>query len=209
MALDYKSSLGRYRRYLQTVTSQPLWGASLWVMLSLILLIILVFLALRPTLITIADLVGKIEQKNTVTKQLEARILAVSYATALLETERDRLPLLNEALPKEAEWNTLAETLSGLATSSGVTLVNVTVSEPTGSKTEQPVVSFLPTGVLPLRFSVTAEGEIENFKQFVNSMEKKRRILMVSTIRIETTKTGNYRMIIQGEASYLPDKLNI
>ena len=54
--LDYRSSLLHYRRYLSVVQKRPILRASLFLILSLILLIILVATALRPTLVTIAGL---------------------------------------------------------------------------------------------------------------------------------------------------------
>ena len=57
MALQYKNSLARYRKYLQVVQSQPLFVASLWVILSLLLVILLVVMAIRPTLVTSGGLV--------------------------------------------------------------------------------------------------------------------------------------------------------
>src|SRR3989304_6607354 len=119
MALDYKSSLSRYRRYLQMVQSRPLLATSLWVILSLVLLIVLLVLALRPTLITIADLVSKINQQREISVKLDDQILAVQGALTSLQGARDQLYLLDLGLPKEAAWDELAVNLQGMASGSG------------------------------------------------------------------------------------------
>lgn len=213
MALDYKSSLGRYRRYLQMVQSQPLWSASLWVILSLILLIVLLVLALRPTLITIADLVGKINQQKIVTAQLEERIVAVQNAISSMENQRDRISLLDEALPLDMKWSELAATLEAVAVESGISVENIVIgkialtpTEIANNKSEKLEISSLPVGVIPVRFSITALGDFQSFRTLVERLEKKRRVMILTAVQISTDKTGALTIAIQGETSYLPDK---
>ena len=212
MALDYKSSLSRYRRYLQMVQTQPLWTASLWVMLSLILLIILLVLALRPTLVTIADLMGKIKQQREVSKQLENKIFTVQKALENLDAVNDKLGLLDEALPKETEWKQIADKLQFIATGSGIALDNILISKipltpiDPASKQEQ-VSTMIPQGIIPIRFTYEITGDYESVRQVVSKIENTRRIIIVSRVQVLPTKDGGgWHMTMQGETGYLPDK---
>jgi tetratricopeptide (TPR) repeat protein len=78
--LQYKNSLSRYRKYLQTVQNQPLLKASLFLILSLVLVIILIATALQPTLTTIADLIGQISKQKTLEQKMDAKISALQEA---------------------------------------------------------------------------------------------------------------------------------
>jgi Tfp pilus assembly protein PilO len=212
MALNYKSSLSRYRRYLQMVQSRPLLATSLWVILSLILLIVLLVLALRPTLITIADLVAKIEQQREISQRLEAQMLTVQQAATNLDAVRDKLDLLDSGLPKEAAWNELAWGLSGMATSSGLALDSIVINKiplsPTelaGNKQETVIIST-PQGIIPVRFTIVATGDYEQIRRLVELVEKMRRISIIDRMQIDTTKEGAVKVIIQAETGYLPDK---
>ena len=212
MALNYKSSLSRYRRYLQMVQSRPLLATSMWVILSLILLIVLVVLALRPTLITIADLVSKINQQNEVSDRLEEKMLMVQQATANLDMARDRLYLLDIALPKEALWNELSSNLIGMATSSGVNIENITVNkipltpdEQSGTKQTGVSVS-MPEGIIPVRFMVIAKGTNEQIEKLVELVENTKRVSIINMMQIQLTKEGDYQINIQAETGYLPEK---
>jgi len=212
MALNYKNSLSRYRRYLQVVQTRPLLATSLWVILSLILLIALLVLALRPTLVTIADLVSKISQQQEVSQRLEEKMLAVQQASTNLNNVRDKLYLLDLGLPKEAEWNELASELQGMATSSGLSLDNIVISkipmspdELTTSKQEKVVIST-PKGILPVRFSLTAIGSYEQIRVLVEKVEKMQRVCIINRMQIDTTKEGDLKVNIQAETGYLPDK---
>ncbi len=194
------------------VQSQPLWAASLWVILSLILLIVLLVLALRPTLVTIADLLGKIKQQRQVSKQLEDKIFTVQKALANLEAVNDKLYLLEEAAPKEARWSEFADGLAATATESGVTLENILINKIPMTPTEKPgkqeltVVSYMPNGIIPVRFTLGVRGDYDKLRPIVEKLEKKRRIIIIDRVQIEPAKEGGWRMTLQGETGYLPDK---
>lgn len=212
MALSYKSSLSRYRRYLQMVQSRPLLATSLWVIMTLVLLIVLVVLALRPTLITIADLLSKINQQKEVSAQLDQKILQVQEATSNLEQARDKLYLLDLGLPKEALWNELSSNLVGMATVSGTTLQNIVVkkiplspSEQLGTK-QDPIEVLMPKGIIPIRFTVVANGNFEQIQELVQLVERMNRVSIVNMVQITSGKEEGYDVTIFAETGYLPDK---
>jgi hypothetical protein len=212
MALNYKSSLSRYRRYLQVVQSKPLFTTTLWVILSLILLIVLIVLALRPTLITIADLLSRIKQQNQVSQRLDSKMLEVQQALAALEDTRDKLYLLDIALPKEALWNELSSNLVGLATQSGTVLENIVVNkiplspdELTGTKPGTVIIS-MPKEIIPIKFTIIAKGQPENIRSLVELVERMRRVSIVNMVQINLNKEGDYRVTIMAETGYLPEK---
>lgn len=212
MALNYKSSLSRYRRYLQVVQSQPLFATSLWVIFSLVLLIVLLVLALRPTLITIADLMSKIQQQREISARLEDQILVVQEALTNLGGVRDQVYLLDLGLPKDALWDKLAENLYGMASVSGVTLEDVIVNKvpltPSElvEKKQESIKTSTPRGIFPIRFTVVANGDYEQVKKMVELVEKMGRVSIINSMKIETPKEGGFKVTIQAETGYLPDK---
>ena len=119
-ALDYKSSLVRYHRYLQSVQKQPMFKASLFLVLSLLLIIVLVVAALKPTLVTIASLWGEIKQQREVEKKLDRKIENLKAGGKLLSENEERLALLNEALPAAVQYGKWGKRMESLASQSGV-----------------------------------------------------------------------------------------
>jgi len=211
MALSYKSSLSRYRRYLQMVQSRPLLATSLWVILSLVLLIVLLVLALRPTLITIADLMSKINQQKAVSQQLEDKMVTVRLASENLDKIGEQLYLLDLGSPKESYWSELSSILVGMATQSGTELDNIVVNriplstnESIGTK-QDPVEISMPKGLIPVRFNLTAYGEYEKLEKLVELVEKMRRVSIIDMVQIQLTKNGDYRVTIKAETSYRPE----
>ena len=213
MALSYQSSLGRYRRYLQVVQNKPLWAASLWVILSLILLIVLIVLALRPTLITISSLIGQINQQQAISKQLDDKILKVSTALKNMDAVKDQVPLLDKAIPKDTQWDDLTLDLEKIATDSGLEATSVTIekiplvlNEPTTTN-GTPIKILVPNGVLPIRFTLTASGEYDQIRKCISEIENMSRVVMISNVIIDTNKDGGLDLTVSGQAAYLPDNI--
>lgn len=214
MALDYKSSLSRYRRYLQLVQSRPLWTASLWVILSLILLIALLILALRPTLVTISGLVGQIKQQGEISQKLEEKMMTVQKALEELDAISPKMPLLDEVLPKESEWNILAARLEKIATESGLQVTSIVIdkipialNEPVPTGGPRLVKSEMPKEILALKFIISASGEYTQMRKMVLDLENLRRVIVLSSVLIDTNKEGVLVVTINGEAGFVPEDL--
>jgi len=214
MALDYKSSLSRYRRYLQSVHSQPLWAASMWVVLSLILLIILMVLALRPTLVTISTLLGQIQQQKEISQKLEDKTLSVTTALKTLDSVKEKLPLLDEALPDDANWEDLVSEVESIATGGGIVIKSITVdkipkalvvqTDPAKQPTEKPL---MPEGVIGVKFELKGSGTYEQIRNTVSAIEKMSRLVIFKEVIISLNKEGGLELTITAEVGYLP-KIN-
>ena len=215
MALDYKSSLGRYRRYLQLVQNQPLWTASMWVILSLILLIVLTVLALRPTLVTISGLFGQIKQQREMSTKLDEKILKVRKAIDEMEAVKPDLPLLEDALPEQPDWEILANDIYEIATGSGVQITAISLDKIPLSPNEgaanqqqqqQPVKSLLPQGLMSIKFTLTAKGDYLQVIDVLSKLQKMRRVLLFSNVSVDEDKSGQLNLTVSGETGFIPDK---
>lgn len=209
MALDYKNSLSRYRRYLQSIQKQPLFGPGLWTIFSLLLLIGVLVFALRPTLVTISGLLGQIEQRKIISEALDRKILSLQKATDELGRVEPRLELLNQALPEESNWNQITRRIEAIATESGIQLVKVefkdisvaSTSAVLNANTEK---SNLPANTASVQFTVTGIGEYENMKIMTEKIERLRRILVLSDVDISRDEDGILTIIVTGEAGFIP-----
>jgi len=213
MALDYKSSLARYRRYVQLVAEKPLLQASLFVIFSLVLMIVLLVLALRPTLVTIAGLVGEIRQQKSLSDQLNEKILKVQEASAILSQNRQRLEVLDEAVPDRPMWLNMAEAVQSTASVSGLVVVDMEMgpiqisgSEPVTTKPkDQNAVaeeSPMPVGVAGISFEMTATGDYGQIRQFLATLENLKRIVLLSEARIYKGDAGLLTVTVKGDVGY-------
>jgi len=129
-----------------------------------------------------------------------------------LEELRNRLYLLDMALPKEALWNELSSSLVGMATLSGTALDSIVINKVPLSPDEQPSTkqntetTSMPKGIIPMKFTVVARGETEKIGNLVELIERMRRINILNMVQISLTKEDNYQVTINAEAGYLPDE---
>jgi hypothetical protein len=186
--LEYKSSLARYRRYLQSSRNRPLWKASFYTILSLGLVIFLVLVALRPTLITIASLIGEIRQQREVSQKLNEKISAISRAQQELAQVSGRLVLLDDSLPIEVRVGKWDETVQLIAQETGILLEDLSVSDITivdpASNSSQ------------MKFQLTAGGVFENLKQFVQIFEGTRRLILIDDVKIARSSINEGQLLL-------------
>lgn len=175
--LDYKSSLAQYRRYLTAVREQPLFAASLGLVLSLMLIIILVLAALRPTLVTIASLLGNIQQQSDVEKRLDKKIAEVTSAQAEYLKNESRLKVLDEALPVGQKYAAWGMRLEEAASQSGVKVAEWSLAE--GKD-----------------FSVSLTGDVAGLKRFLATMENLRRLVEIESVRM--IKDKELTLVVKG-----------
>lgn len=198
MAINYKNSLTRYRRYLLVSRQQPLLQASLYVVLSLVLVIVLLVSALRPTLVTIAGLLGQINQNKIIEKKLDEKIVVLQQATEALQKIEPRLGVLDEAVPSEAMWGKFAGEVGLAATESGIALKSISLN---------PAEAGGDGELARWTFTLSGNGNYANAKKFIDELENMRRAVVVSTLDIIGIKDGEVTLNISGKIGFLPDNI--
>jgi Tfp pilus assembly protein PilO len=180
--LAYKSSLARYSRYLEVVNSRPLWKATLYLILSLSLLIVLLLAALKPTLITIAGLIGQIQKEQEIERQLDAKIQSVTKANQALLEISNRIAILDEALPTKAQIAAWTDSVDRVGNESGIFIPSVVFDG-------VPIVTDSTTSA-SYKFVITAEGTYENLYKFIQTLQNLRRLITVTSVAISNQSTN-------------------
>jgi len=212
MAIDYKNSLGRYRRYLSNLQSQPFWNASFWVSLTIILLLVMVVFSLRPTLIIISDLLGKVREQKTLLVRIDDKINLLKEAQISYNQTSEGQAVLANVLPGEPLWRELADNLYQIATDSGVTIVKIDVGDVLikGSKIEtsgdikkpNDNKNKPPAGVEEVTFGFDVEGEYTQIKECLYKIETAGRMLLINNARINKNKDGTLGLSLEGYATF-------
>lgn len=200
------------------VQEQPLWGASLWVVLTLILVIIMVVVALRPTLVTISGLLGQQKQFTELSDRMDNKIAALTEAEAAYNNLTGKFSLLDEGLPKDLNWAPWSDQLWDMASNSGVMITRLELKKLIVAGEEiNPIqntpknkeeVRVLPTGVKTLNYLVNVTGDYSHFQEFISGIEKMRRINVISTVRIQRSDTGVLVLEVEGIVGYYPGSQN-
>lgn len=185
----------RYRRYYQSL--EPMLEKPKTRLYSTIIFFFMVislfgWYAIRPTINTILYLQREIADKTEVNKKMDDKINALIQAQTAIEAVEAKLPLLDEAIPREPNVFPYIIRLRDLAKETGATISATQVSSSPiapdvlpGSK--KPTVSK-PTS---LGISFTVSGTYISVKQFLDGLSQLRRLGSIDSLSIEPGESKN------------------
>lgn len=171
-----------------------------------------IFFAIRPTLVTIADLLRQIEEKEVIAAKLDDKIEALNQAQRNYQLTAPRLYLLDEALPTTPEVATLIQQIEYLAWQDRLPVASfqtgsVSLKEATGK-----VVGSVGSSAQPIEFSLTlAEGSFEQTDRLLKATGKLRRLLIINPLAYQASQTSeqaNLKLSLKGTAFYLQPTFN-
>jgi len=195
------------------------WKAYLEILLSLITVSVFSIFALRPTILTIAQLIKQIGDKKATIAQMDEKIQALSKAQTLYYSESGNIQILTGvSVPQKASLDIFARQMEALSSKYQLGLTRLSLGEatligpqPPAKKTDNS--SSLPpiVGSSELPYSVTLEGGIDQYKPMVSlisEFEFLRTISKIDNLSLGVKvnqKTGDRTLIIllEGRLPYL------
>lgn len=115
----------RYSRYYQRLSmvyQTPEVKASLEVILSVFMVSVLIFAAIRPTLTNIASLQKKIDDQEALDSKADKKIAQLFSARSQLDDYQDRLPLFDRAVGKKVSFYDPASRVEVLAAKNNLSI---------------------------------------------------------------------------------------
>lgn len=191
--------INKYQKYLRAVESQPLWKASLFVILSLVLFLFMILSALRPTFITIANLWNQINIDKSLIDQADKKIKLIQQGNQQVQNVQDKLMFLEIAIPKTPAFAAWANYLQNLIDLNSVKLVSASIN------TTNPIIQsqslFKPA--TEIAFTIIVSGKTSNAINFLHKIQRLPRLTLVEETRISTLKDDQIEMAIKGRLIYL------
>lgn len=167
------------------------------IVFSLLAVSFFLFFAIKPTLLTITELIKTIQDQEVVVNQLQNKINALGAAQSEYNLISNDLYLVDEALPKNSQVSTLVKQIEVLALQSGVFL---------GSMKFDPVaLKEAGAGLKEVNFSLAATGDYQNLKSFLHLVNSLRRVINIETFsfKIKGAESQVLTLSIGGKAYYL------
>src|SRR5690606_34207297 len=84
---------------------------------------------IRPTLVTMSDLIKELEDKRELDQQLGQKIAALSTAQSTYLSAQSRLAVLDEAIPTSPQFITSVKLLEKVASDNKLVISNLNVIE--------------------------------------------------------------------------------
>jgi len=163
---------------------KPIAKVSLELFLSLGAIIFFAFFAIRPTLLTMSDLIKEIEDKRELDGKLTQKIASLSTAQTQYMQLEDRIVLLDQAIPSNIEMIKTLKTIEKIASEQDLAITQLSTSEVPDTE-EGENIPFNNTSLQQLSVSIAVTGDYQSIRQFVEGIRKSRRSLVVDTVSFQ------------------------
>jgi len=215
MNTGWQTNYSIYKKYLDNISSfyQNRQDIKLFteMLLSIAASIIFALFAIRPTLVTIAQLYKQIESKKQTLAIMDQKIQDLSQAEAIYEREKQKINTLNSAIPEQPDLETFIRQIEGIAQKNSVILTNLSINSVpligTATQTEEntePETQSTP-GTQNLNVSLELSGVYPTLSPFLKDLESMRRPMLPqnTAIRLNTGETSSVLSLsINGQVPY-------
>lgn len=184
---------------------------SLEIILSLFTSALFIFFALKPTAITILELLKTIKEKQQTVSLLNQKIQNTQTAKNLFSASQDSIALTLNSVPDHPEPDNLSTQIQGLSAQDGVNVSSITVNPtailgkyiaPTLPNTEP-----LPDNVNGASFSLDVTSQsYTSLIAFLSDLKKLRRAIKIDSVKLSSSDTLNGPILtvaVDGRITYL------
>lgn len=205
MATGWKSSYFRYRELFLNVSELYKKRADLRsfleIVLSIVAVIIFSIFAIKPTALTIINLLQQIKVEKQTIVDLNKKINSLQLANSLLVQNEGRLENINIAVPSAPAPDVFAKQIQGLSMKDGVTLSGISIDDIVLLGTPKSVKASgdlkpLPEKANEMAFSINVRGNYPNIDMFIKDLENLRVVVSIDSLTISSSLTESGRVIV-------------
>lgn len=171
--------------------THPVAQVSLELFLSIGAVIFFAIFAIRPTLLTMSDLIKEIDDKKELSLQLSQKIAGLSTAQSEYLTLESRLPVLEEAIPSQPQLLTTLKLIEKIASQQRVIITAL-------SSPEIPLETTADGATLVrqnLILSLTVVGDYPAIRAMVERLQALRRSFIVESILFATNEERGHKTL--------------
>lgn len=179
------------RKQLATLLDQfyhnPVAKVSMELFLTVGLVIFLALFAIRPTLLTMSDLLKEIEDKTELNDQLDKKVAALGSAQSIYLALEERLPVLDAAIPSSPQTIRTLKIIEKLATDNEVVVSSISLQEVPESPATVP--DFEDLTRVNLEIALAVVGDYTSIKNFVAGLQNSQRAFVVDSVIFRISET--------------------
>lgn len=171
----------------------PVAMVSFELFLSIGAILFFAVFAIRPTLLTMSDLLKEIEDKRTLDKQLVQKIAALSTAQSLYLNSQEKLYVLDEAIPTNPDLLYSLKIIEKIASDEGLVINQLGVTEIPDEKETDLTFAQLKRQNLPI--TITVNGDYSSIRNFVERLMESRRTFLVESVSFAVEDTRGLKKL--------------
>ncbi len=190
---------------------RPDLKAFLELLLSIVTIGLFSIFAIKPTALTISNLLTEISQKQETIKQMDTKIQNLQQAQSILSTQQQKIALLSDAVPNSPSLGQYVRQVEGVIKKDGVVTQNlgsdqITLAGKSSTLAGPPDQRKpLPQGSSGIGVSISVAGNYTSISSFLADIELLRRPLVFDNLNFTTTEIDNVKnlyLTIGGRAPY-------
>lgn len=174
------------RKDLQEFYARPLARVSFELVVSIFTVILFALFALRPTLITMSELLRDIQEKQELDRELSEKISALATAQSEYSTYQAQIQALDQAILNNASLEEVAYYLESLLVESGLGVQRVAFGQiPVITKVEEnPAARRVLT---KYQVQIVVEGDLASLQNFLARVESVKPLFSVNGWTVSPT----------------------
>lgn len=165
---------------------RPVAQASLELFLSISAVLFFAVFAIRPTLLTMSDLIKEIEDKRALNAKLDQKVAALASAQNELLSLETRLPVLEQALPSEPQLLEALSYLEKIASDQRLIIENLQLTTLPESDKKTPTPAQTRQSYT---LNFTIRGDYIAIKNYLDRVLNVRRAFVIESVSFNTTDT--------------------
>jgi hypothetical protein len=158
----------------------PVAKASMELFLTFGLILFLGIFAIKPTIVTMSDLLREIEEKQELNDSLTKKIAALQTAQTQYITIQNQLPLVNTAIPEQPEIILSLKIIEKIAADSQIIIKNMSVAILPENIDEN--ISFTQKSKQNLLVTTSVTADYLSIREFVENLRNSRKSFVVESI---------------------------
>ncbi|MFH1970987.1 MAG: GspMb/PilO family protein [Patescibacteria group bacterium] len=213
MALSWKKDYLRYKElYLKLLIVYKKRNdvrMFLEIILSLITITFFSIFALKPTLLTVSQLIKDNKEKQETINKMEQKIKNIVTAQNVYDQNFEKIFLIEQAVPNTPTPENLLRQIEGISYKNFVTIVGSSINEVVligeeKKKTNKNEIENLPENVSTITFSINVTGPYLSLYSFLFDLENSRRPLIINNININSSKKEDDSIVVMSISGQTP-----
>lgn len=158
----------------------PVAKVSFELFLTIFGVIFFAIFAIRPTLLTMSDLIKEIEDKEKLDQQLQRKVAALSTAQQEYQLYQDQLELVDEAIPQSMQLITTLKIIEKIASSQDLIISDLKLGNIPENNQQTLTDENITRVDQGLELSVM--GSYPSIRDFIEALQQSRRTMVVNLI---------------------------
>ena len=196
MATTPRITTKQVSQALDAFYQQPVARVSLELILTILMVIFLAVFAIRPTLVTMSDLIKEIEDKQKLSDDLSKKIAALSTTQVEYAAAEPKLVFLNEAIPSTPDLLTTLKIIEKLAEENKVIINTASINEVPPEVSEENAINDKTLVRKNLSASLSLTGDYVSIRSYVQALMNTRRSIIVDTITFSVQDTRDQKSLV-------------